>query len=234
MKKFIYLLILFILSSLFIGSSLPVNEEKTLDEKFVYLTFDDGPNTPVTTEVLDVLKEKNVKATFFLIGNLVNKEKDLVQRMAKEDHSLGLHSYTHDKNKLYKNSESFINEMLDTQKAIYEVTGITSNILRFPFGSNNKSFRLTKTMVDSLHKYNFKIYDWNIDSGDGLNPYLEPYKIAKNCSNAKNGSIILMHCSSVNKNTAKALPIIIDNLKKQGFTFKKIDESTKEVYRVKK
>lgn len=237
MKKFFYLITIFLLSIFFVGATIVSKENISPDdptEKFVYLTFDDGPNDPVTTKVLNVLKEKDVKATFFLIGRLIESDKDLVKRIANEGHSIGLHSYTHDRAKLYKNTDSFIHEMLSTQNVIYETIGVKSNIIRFPFGANNNSFNITKEIVDKLHNYEFKIYDWNIDSGDGLNPHSEPYHIANNCKGAKNGSIILLHCSSVNKNTANALPMIIDNLKSEGFSFKTINEDTKEVYRIKK
>lgn len=201
-------------------------------EKVVYLTFDDGPSGKLMKQLLDILKENNVHATFFLIGKLVQQEKVNVKRLADEGHSLGLHTYSHERNKIYRSEESFIKEMLDTQQVIYEVTGVKTNILRFPFGCNSHAYRLSTSMVNELHAHNFKIYDWNVDSTDGMNPYMESYKIAQRAKSTKNPAIVLMHCGYVNKNSIKAIQEVIDYYKKNGYTFKTIDENTPELYKI--
>ncbi|WDC83244.1 polysaccharide deacetylase family protein [Caloramator sp. mosi_1] len=79
--------------------------------KTVYLTFDDGPSYKITNQILDVLKQKEVKATFFLIGNKVEERKEVVKRIYYEGHSIGLHSYTHKMKQIYKSEDNFIEEM---------------------------------------------------------------------------------------------------------------------------
>lgn len=205
-------------------------------EKVVYLTFDDGPGGKITLQVLDTLKAENVPATFFVIGCQVKGQEDTILRMKNEGHSIGLHSFSHNRNKLYCGDEGFLKEMIQDQETLYEVTGERYNILRFPFGCNNQSYKLTQKLVDSLHEKNFKIYDWNTDSGDGANHNLAPESIIKKAckNNGKDTVIILMHCSYINKNSAKALPSIIKYYKDQGYVFKAIDENTPELYKVAK
>lgn len=209
-------------------------EENLADQKVVYLTFDDGPSGKLNNKVLDILKEKNVHATFFLIGNMIKGQEPLVKRMVDEGNAVGLHTYSHEKDKIYRSNQSFVDEMLLTQQIIYDVTGVKTSIIRFPFGCNNNTYKLTTAMVDTLHSSNFKIYDWNVDSTDGMNPSLAPYKIFSRAKSDKNPAVVLMHCGYLNKNTAIALPEIIDYYKSKGYEFKVITEDTPEVYRLSK
>ncbi|MGG7176648.1 polysaccharide deacetylase family protein [Clostridium paraputrificum] len=200
------------------------------EEKSIYLTFDDGPGGKVTTEVLDILKSEQVPATFFLIGNQINGQEKLVKRIADEGHSLGLHSMSHNKNKLYSSNQAFLDEMLESQAVIKEVTGESPNILRFPFGCNNTRYHLKKELVELLHKNNMKIYDWNVDSTDGANHTASPSTYIKKSKSDKNPIVLLMHCGYMNKNSAKALPEIIKFYKDQGYVFKVISNDTAEIF----
>ncbi len=200
------------------------------NEKSIYLTFDDGPGGKVTTKVLDILKAENVQATFFLIGNQIEGQENTIKRMQEEGHSLGLHSMTHEKCKLYSSNEGFLNEMLEVQNIIKEITGETSYILRFPFGCNNNSYHLKPELIDLLHKNNFKIYDWNVDSSDGANPNAAPATLIKKSQSDKDTIILLMHCGYQSKNSAEALPGIIKYYKDKGYTFKIIDDDTPEIF----
>ena len=230
-KYLIKLLIFFI--ALTQGINFSYCKLKNIQEKIIYLTFDDGPDKIVTSNILDTLKDKNAKATFFLIGKLVELEPNITKRIYEDGHSIGLHSFSHDRNTVYKNNLSFLNEMLKTQEIIFNITNQKVHILRFPFGTNNISYNIDKTMVDLLHDNNFKIYDWDIDSGDGLYPNSNPYKIFEKCKNTKDTPVILLHCGAININTSKALPFILDFFETEGFTFKGIDENTKEIYNIK-
>ena len=101
-------------------------EEGSIEEqskKTVYLTFDDGPGGKVTLEVLDTLQKENVPATFFIIGNQISGQEDIILRMKNEGHSLGLHSFSHDRNILYRSNGDFINEMKKCQDELFRVTG---------------------------------------------------------------------------------------------------------------
>lgn len=200
------------------------------NSKVVYLTFDDGPAGKVTNDVLDILKNNSVHATFFLIGCQIKDQEDLVKRIYDEGNSIGLHSMTHKKNSLYCSNEQFLKEMISTQELISTVVPIKPTILRFPFGCNNNTYKISKSMVDLLHDNNLKIYDWNTDSGDGANPNSAPSTILKNAKSTKNRVILLMHCSYLSKNTVKALPSIIQYYKDNGYEFKTIDENTPEEF----
>lgn len=200
------------------------------EEKVIYITFDDGPGGKVTESVLNTLKTENVPATFFLIGEQIKGQESLIKRMVDEGHSIGLHSMTHDKAKLYSSDQGFLQEMLESQKVIEEVTEKKVNILRFPFGSNNTTYHLKESLVNLLHENNLKIYDWNVDSTDGANPYGSPCTIIKNATSDKENIILLMHCGCINKNSAAALPEVIKYYKNKGYTFKAITEDTQEMF----
>lgn len=225
-KHFILAFICALVFSISLFTAYPMAEE----EKIIYLTFDDGPGGKVTTEVLDILQKEKVPATFFLIGEQIKGQEETLKRMVDEGHSLGLHSMSHSKSKLYSSNEMFLKEMLDCQKTINEACGITPSILRFPFGCNNNSYHLKQTLVDLLHENNLKIYDWNVDSTDGANHNASPSTYIKRAKSDKSNIILLMHCGYMNKNSAKALPEIIKYYKDQGYTFKPISNDTDEMF----
>lgn len=231
MKKiFISFFLIFILMTQFICMPYTFAENLDLSEKIIYLTFDDGPGGKVTTDVLDILKAQDVHATFFVIGEQVKNQEDILRRMKDEGHAIGLHSMTHKKGYLYSSEQNFLKDMLETQKVIYEACGIESHILRFPFGCNNTSYKINQNIVDLLHKNNLKIYDWNVDSTDGANPHSAPSRFIKNAKSDKNPIFLLMHCTYMSKNSVKALPSIIQYYKDKGYTFKIITEDTPEEF----
>lgn len=208
--------------------------ENNDSEKIIYLTFDDGPGGKTHEKILDTLKKENVPATFFLIGSQIKGGEDIVLRMKNEGHSIGLHSFTHNRSKLYASPDSFLNEMLKTQDAIYEVTGDKPTILRFPFGCNNSTYTLTNSMVDTLHNNNLKIYDWNVDTRDGGNYNVAPSTLYERSLSNREEIFLLMHCTVNNKATAEALPTIIQHYKNKGYVFKPITDETPEIFRLKK
>lgn len=199
------------------------------NSKIIYLTFDDGPSEN-TNNILNTLNEYNVKATFFVIGNQIKGQEKTLKRIQNEGHSIGLHTCTHNFKKIYSSNKIFIDEMLKCQEEVYKVTGIKSNIIRFPGGSVKRLDKEFKGQLDSL---GFKIYDWNVDSGDGIKPRTPPDKLYAQAtkSNIKSKPIILlMHCDNVQKNTCAALPNIIKFYKDNGYEFKTINNETPECY----
>ena len=229
MKKLRFILIILFLIPTFISFS-PSSAFATDKEKVIYLTFDDGPGGKVTEQILDILKKEDVPVTFFLIGNQIKGQEKLVKRIQAEGHSLGLHSMSHEKSLLYSSNDNFLKEMLQSQAIINEVTGESPSILRFPFGCNNNCYRLKNTLVELLHKNNFKIYDWNVDSTDGANYSASPSTFIKRAKSDNSPVILLMHCGSINKNSVKALPEIIKYYKDHGYDFKKITDETPEMF----
>ena len=112
-------------------------------QKIAYLTFDDGPNK-YTTQILNILKEKNGKATFFVIGGKVPHYKQTMQRLIKEGHYIGLHSMSHDVKRLYTGDPSaLITEMEQTQNIVQQVTKLNTHLVRVPYGSMPYLKRIT-------------------------------------------------------------------------------------------
>ena len=236
-KKFFYLMsfiLLFLLTFQNVNAYCKDDNKDNSNKKVVYLTFDDAPGGDVTRKTLDILKDENVPATFFIIGNQIKGQEDIIIRMKDEGHSIGLHSFTHERNKLYGSCEGFINEMTQVQKALYDVTGENYYILRFPFGTNNSTYKISTEMANTVHSHGFKIYDWTQDTLDGANPKSSPDSIYSHAISDKDSIVLLMHCANVNKTSPQALPQIIKYYKDKGYTFKKITEETPELYRLKK
>ncbi|WP_055070886.1 polysaccharide deacetylase family protein [Clostridium massiliamazoniense] len=200
--------------------------------KVIYLTFDDGPSSN-TDKILDILKEEEVCGTFFLMGKLINNSPTTVKRIFDEGSAIGLHSFSHERC-IYNSKEKFLEEMLKTQKIIENIIGEKVCIIRFPFGTNNMSFKLKNDWVTLLHENSLKIYDWTQDTGDGTNVNLAPNLIFKNSISKDNNIVLLMHCAEANNNSVKALPEIIKYYKSKGYEFKTITPDTPELYKVKK
>ena len=108
-------------------------------EKTAYLTFDDGPNNSVTPQVLDILRRYNIKATFFMVGSMIEKNPDMARRVFEEGHLAAGHSYSHQYSKLYADTQSFMNEVNKTHELIQNITGRNDypKIFRFPGGGFN-------------------------------------------------------------------------------------------------
>ena len=213
------------------------NSEKSTNKEnsvngVIWLTFDDGPSSNITPKVLDILKEENIKATFFVI-NYTQGNEHLIKRIVDEGHTIGIHGYSHEYSKIYKSKETFMNNVYTLQDRIYKTTGVKSMYTRFPGGSSNTVSRkyckgimteLTKEMLAKCFKY----YDWNISSGDdgGAKNATDVYNnVTKNLSK-KRGNIVLMHDFGSNKKGLEALPKIIEYAKEEGYTVAKIDDNT--------
>lgn len=222
--------IFYIIVSLIFPKNLVQAASENSTKNKVYLTFDDGPTPVVTDKILDVLKEQNVKATFFVVGKEIPEREAILKRIYNEGHSIGLHTYSHKFGKIYSSEDVFVDEMLTTQKKVKEIVNISPTAVRFPGGSSK---HLTRSLLDKLHSNNLKVYDWNVDLYDGCKPNAPVCQIVKNGENLKpqyTRIIILAHCNSNNLNTVKALPEIIKFYKNLGFEFSGIDNETDEYY----
>ncbi|EJS46858.1 hypothetical protein ICG_05448 [Bacillus cereus BAG1X1-3] len=183
--------------------------------KVVYLTFDDGPST-LTGQFLDVLKEQEVKATFFMIGkNLQNAGfQENVKRAIKEGHYIGGHSMTHDSKKLYTDGQ-FVPEMKEALALIRNITGTNPTLVRPPYGSapGLKDQRIR----DQIVKAGIKVWDWTIDSHD-WELKDNPNQIVENIKKGTTDDVevILVH---EKPQTLQALPEIIKFYKEKGYEF---------------
>ena len=193
--------------------------------KIAYLTFDDGPSEPVTNLILDVLKEQDVKATFFVLGSNVNKYPEIVKRAYKDGHYIANHGYSHNYNKIYTSVESVLEEYNKTEKAIQKAIGVTeysSHLFRFPGGYSGSSYKTVKRQAGKLlNKNNISYIDWNVLTGDaqGANTKEKILKNVKKYSKDKGNIVLLMHDSSSKILTYETLTEVINYLKGEGYIF---------------
>lgn len=196
------------------------------DEKIAYLTFDDGPTKVATPKVLDILKEEDVKATFFVIGKYVKNNPEIVKRAYQEGHYIANHGYDHSNKKLYQSPESFITEVKNTDieisKAI-EVENYCSHIFRFPNGfmsPNNKNQK--KEAVKLLEDMNYTYVDWNCLNNDSVKRYssFQLLNNLKKSSKNKGTLIVLMHDTKDVSDSSSVLKDSIRYLRDQGYEFR--------------
>lgn len=202
--------------------------------KRVYLTFDDGPSSN-TSRILDILKEKNVKGTFFVVGRLSDTTTPMYKRIVDEGHAIGMHSYTHKYNEIYKDTDSFIYDVEKIQLLIYEQTGVMSKLYRFPGGSSNTVSRTDiKKLSEELNKRDIKYFDWNVVSGDASSTYgLPKEEIVRRCTQgalAHENAVILMHDLPEKATTVEALPDIIDYFQSIGVEILPLDENSEQIH----
>lgn len=202
--------------------SVKVEDIKSYDDaKLAFLTFDDGPSKTVTSEVLDVLEHYEIKATFFVLGNMCEKNGNVLKEINDRGHKIGIHSYSHKLNELLKSEESFVNEIELTENILKKYLGeeFKTRLFRFPGGSFEK--RKTQYM-DVLNKHDYASVDWNALTGDTeyLNPTPEMLleRLKATTLNKKN-IVVLMHDSETKKVSAQALPDVIEFLKSEGYEF---------------
>lgn len=197
----------------------------------IYLTFDDGPTTTITPQILDILKKKNVKATFFIL-NYSEAGEQVVKREIEEGHTVAIHGYSHNYNTIYQSVDAYMQNITMLQDRIRNSTGYNATITRFPGGSSNTVSKynpgimtiLTKEVVDRGYKY----FDWNVSSGDagGAKTAEDVYNnVTKNLSKSRM-NVVLMHDFNGNTKTLNALEAIIDYGIENGYTFARITENT--------
>lgn len=201
------------------------------NESAIYLTFDDGPSLDITPHILDILKEEDVKATFFIL-DYNNKKEELVKREVEEGHSIGLHGVSHNYKEIYGSLEKGLNNFINLNKKVKESTGIDTKLIRFPGGSSNTVSKfnpgiMTNIAMNLLEK-GYKYYDWNVasgDSGDVKTKEAVYNNVTKEIRKNRN-NIVLMHDFSGNTKTLNALRDIIKYGKANGYAFERITENT--------
>lgn len=202
--------------------SIKVEDIKSYDKsKIAFLTFDDGPSKNVTPEILKVLDDYDIKATFFLLGSMCEKNGIILKSIADKGHSIGIHSYSHNLNELLANEESFISEINLTESTLKKQLGdeFKTRLFRFPGGSF-EDYKMQ--YMDVLHELGYVSVDWNSLTGD--TEYVNPtpdvlMNNLKITTKNKNNIVLLMHDSEAKGVTAKVLPDVIDYLISEGFEF---------------
>ena len=224
----VFLTAFILLSTAFAASMLETEKADANAEKTVYFTFDDGPSER-TEEILRILSEENIKATFFVIGPSEKKTDERIFKIYSEGHSIGLHTMSHDYEKIYTSAEGFWKDIEAEQSWIYSITGEDCGIFRFPGGSNNSAAPewLVEEVKEIAKEKGMRWYDWNADGSDSLGGILSAEKIAKNVLSSEfigSGDIIvLLHDSSTRTTTPEALRILIEEFRNLGYGFGKLE-----------
>ena len=194
-------------------------------EKRVFLTFDDGPTQAVTPFILDLLKQENIKATFFVLGNRVKANPELIKREFEEGHYVANHGYTHQYSAIYQNPQAVLDEYNYTNKCVQEALGnpnFHTKIFRFPGGSNGGYYNSIKQEAKALLKQNNIVHlDWNCLSKDAEGAKTKEQLVQNviDTAGTRRSLVILMHDAADKILTYEALPDIIKYLRENGYTF---------------
>lgn len=194
-------------------------------EKVVYLTFDDGPSKSVTPLILDLLKQENIKATFFVLGARAKNFPDILKREYLEGHYIANHGYSHVYGEIYSTPQAVLDEYNKTKDIVREILGTDydGHLFRFPGGSNGGKYNSIKAEAKTLLNDNNVAYiDWNALSSDAAGAKTKEAIIQNTIDTvgSKNSVVILMHDAGDKILTYEALPEIISYLREQGYVFK--------------
>lgn len=195
-------------------------------EKTIYLTFDDGPG-PYTAKLLDILKQNDVKATFFVCDH--SNYNYLMKRIVDEGHAIGIHSASHDYDKIYASEDAFFNDFYHMQDLIEEQSGVKTTLCRFPGGSSNMVSRFNPGIMTRLSKEltnrGFQYFDWNVDSVDagGATSASQVVRNVTSGASKKAVSVVLQH--DIKSFSVNAVQEIITWGKANGYTFKALSAS---------
>lgn len=198
------------------------------DYKRVFLTFDDGPSKSVTIPILDILKQNNVKATFFVLGSNAERYPEIVKRAYQEGHYIANHSFTHVYSNIYSSPQAVLDEYNRTETAIKNAIGdqtYNSRVFRFPGGtSGGKYANIKAEAVNLLNQNNVAHLDWNALTADaaGLDNVNDMMNYVETTMGNKNSVVILMHDIGTKKSTYELLPQLIQVLKEKGYVFENI------------
>ncbi|CDB32202.1 polysaccharide deacetylase [Clostridium sp. CAG:575] len=193
--------------------------------KRAFLTFDDGPSTN-TKDILDLLLQRNIKATFFVLGTQVERMPETVKRIYEEGHYIANHGYSHVYSSIYSSPEAVLDEFNKCNQVVanaIQVPEYNSHLFRFPGGYyGGKYAEIKKQANEILKQNNIAHVDWNALTGDSekQNPTKE-YLMnnLQKTTQGKNSIVILMHDSQAKKVTVETLPEVIDYLQQQGYEF---------------
>lgn len=194
--------------------------------KIAYLTFDDGPSPLVTPKILEILKQHDIKATFFVIGKMAERNPELVRQMHEEGHLICNHTYSHNYKLIYSNPDSFMADVTKCEEVLKTILGkdFETNILRFPAGSFGKK---RQPFRERVNEDGYTSIDWNTLNGDaeGLHiPTAVLINRIKETTENKNTAVVLMHDSNTKYTTAEALSETIGYLESEGYVFKTLED----------
>lgn len=202
-------------------------QEENKDKKIAYLTFDDGPSIKSTPIILDVLKKYNIKATFFVVGTMVEENPEILKRVYDDGHQIGNHTYSHNYGYIYKNPKNFMDDIYKLEKLIKGIVGneFDSKLIRFPGGSfEAKKDPMKKAVLNAGYRY----FDWNALNGDAEGGNFSEKHLVNRLRETVIGKktiIILMHDTDQKITTAKSLEKSIEFLLSEGYEFHVLDKN---------
>ncbi len=185
-------------------------------QRIAYLTFDDGPSQKVTPLILDILSKENIKATFFVVGEQVKKNPEILKRIYEEGHTIGNHTYSHQPAVIFSGTGPLMQEIRKSEELIYATIGERTTIFRMPYGTN---FSQWPAYRRALEQSGYSHVSWNVNSMDSTAKNVPAGRIVNSVKRQVTGKdkvIILFH-DLVSTTTAEALPDIIQYLKGQGY-----------------
>lgn len=188
-------------------------------ENAIYLTFDDGPSE-FADELLDILNDYDMSATFFMLGPNMEEHQEVVKRMKDEGFGLALHGITHEVEEVYADASAPVGEMTDGQEILEDITGFSSDMARLPYGSVPY---LTEEMRFLLDQDDFNIWDWNVDSNDWKSdePYVQnTIEEIERIKETDEAPVVLLHDK---EETIKHLPELLSYINEQGYKTKVLD-----------
>lgn len=198
----------------------------------VYITFDDGPskNTPA---LLDVLDKYNIKATFFVTAQFLQGQalEEMIKEISNRGHEVAVHTYSHHYENIYSSVDAYWADYQKMDDIIYSATGKRSSVFRFPGGSNTGyNAAIRKELIAFMKNKGLEYHDWNAYDGDndGFTTQ-EMIQKAVTESSYTDHSVLLMHDLPGKEDVIAALPSIIEQLRQKGYTFSKLDETTKPI-----
>lgn len=198
----------------------------------IYLTFDDGPTSDSTPQILEILKRRNIKATFFVL-HYDEQHEQFIKREQQEGHTIALHGYTHNYSELYQSAETCIENFEKIGNQVYQTTGERSKIIRFPGGSSNTISKkyckgVMTELVNRVIELGYRYFDWNVDSDDAghAKTSQDIYNNVTSGIKPERKNVVLMHDFAGNYKTIDALDSIISWGLEQGYVFRKITDET--------
>ncbi len=201
----------------------------------VYLTFDDGPSEN-TEQILDILDDYNVKATFFVCGKDTELYGDAYKRIVDDGHTIGMHSYSHNYSQIYGSEQGFIDDYNQIHDLILDTTGVDTKYYRFPGGSSNKVSTIgMSTFINYLNNQGVVYYDWNVASGDAMSQAFTADELVDKVMTdvvKYKTSVVLLHDASNKDATVECLPKLIESLQESGAMILPITDETTVIQHV--
>lgn len=196
--------------------------DEVAGKKTAFLTFDDGPTPHITPAVLDILKKEKIKATFFVVGNMAEKNPEILKRVKKEGHAIAKHSHSHNYHYIYDDPINFLEDYKKADAIISSIIGdYNRSLIRFPGGSFGRTI-----FKEAAEAAGYHYVDWNSLNGDAEGKKYSPKQLVQNVKKSASGKkrvVILMHDASGKENTVKALPEIIHYLRSRGYEFRTLN-----------